>query len=156
MICQYFHRTLPPVSGTNHIFSTQAIQFRLWGETLRRVNESVHQKVMIFFLIQFFLKNCITPWNENIWNICWKYLKIFREKFSENFKEEFSFISLFTREESSLVGGFLGIHAATMAYIPNMYIWAGTGRYSLGQDTLSYQRATKMQRASGIAVEQEL
>lgn len=74
-------------------------------------------------------------------------------KSSEKTKKDSLLSALFTREESSLVGGFLGIHAATVVYIPNMYIWAGTGRYSLGQDTHSYQRATKMQRASGIAVE---
>lgn len=74
----------------------------------------------------------------------------------KNSKKNSLLSALFTREESSLVGGFLGIHAATVAYIPNMYIWAGTGRYRLGQDTLSYQRTTKMQTSSGIAVEQEL
>lgn len=49
MISQYFHRALPPVSGTNHTFSTQAIQFRLLRKTLRQENESVHHKVIITF-----------------------------------------------------------------------------------------------------------
>ena len=78
-------------------------------------------------------------------------------KSSEKNKKKYSLLSaLFTRKESSLIRSFLGIHAATVANNPNMYIWAGTGRYSLGQDTQSYQRATRMHRASGSAAEQEL
>lgn len=78
-------------------------------------------------------------------------------KFSEKTNKKYSLLSpLLTREDLSLARGSLNIRATTIVYISNMYIWAGTGRFSLGQGTHSHQRALRMQKALGHAAQQAL